>query len=98
MVLNETIMQFGSLSEILIEVHSVLVIPELIILYFFSSLIFLFVGLALIDTEKSDYSKFLKIFFISQLIIVTFILLPLLFLPTTVHGALESIKTSLNFG
>lgn len=97
MVLNETIMQLGSQSEILIEIHNSIVIPQLLILYIFASLIFLFVGLALIDTEKSGYDKFLKIFFITQLIVISFVLLPLIFLPTIIQDLLASISAFIGF-
>ncbi len=98
MVLNETIMQLGSSAEVLLEVHRAIVVPELLILYIFSSLIILIVGLVLIDTAVSSYSKFLKIFFVSQILIIGFILIPLIFLPTTVHNILSKLGTSLSLG
>ena len=55
-------------NQILLEAHRHLVVPEIIIFYIAFILIFLIVGLFLINPEKSNYSKFWIIWIISVLI------------------------------
>jgi len=74
-----------SQSEALLEIHKTIVIPNLLILYISFALIFLIAGLAMINTRRSGYGKFLKIYFTSLAISFVTILLPLILLPNLVN-------------
>jgi uncharacterized membrane protein len=54
-------------AEILNSVHNAYVIPTLIMLFSFIYIVFLLVGLIMIDSKKSGYGKFMLIWIISLL-------------------------------
>jgi uncharacterized membrane protein YozB (DUF420 family) len=97
-MLNETILNTGNMGEVLLEAHRSIAVPELLALYIGFSLIFLIVGLILIDTRKSGYKKFLQIYFISQSLVITFILLPLLFLPVQFNSLIIKLTEMFSLG
>ena len=74
-----------SQSEALLEIHKSLIIPNLLILYVSFALIFLITGLAMINTRRSGYGKFLKIYFTTLAVSFVVILLPLILLPNMVN-------------
>jgi len=75
-------------EEILYIAHKATAVPSLIILYISGALIFLLIGLLLIDRKRSGYSKFLWIYFIS-ILLIGIIVLFLAFSPNTIQKIVE---------
>lgn len=79
-------------QQMLLAAHSSVAIPAAVIVYISCVLLFLFLGLVMIDTSKSSYGKFLLIWFISSIlsaIILTFVILS----PNSVNSFWDEITS-----
>lgn len=77
--------------EILINAHQLTAIPSLIIFYVLSMILFLGMGIFLIDREKSNYRKFLLIWIVS-VILIGILVLFLIFSPNSVQWIANLVR------
>jgi len=80
------ITQQMSPQEILLEAHKATAIPAMIFMFISLSVIFLIIGMLLIDSKKSGYGKFLWIWFSSNVLGII-VLIALSYAPFAIQNA-----------
>lgn len=76
-------------EKAVMEVNKFFILPNVLIVYILSSLVWLIVGMILVNRKARG--TFMKIYLIITIIIGLVVILPILLMPTTINSIIHSI-------